>query len=84
MSGFDFSGIGKQLADAAKQSYLEQNELNNARNQEDAEKRRIDEKQTRALRGQYSGGNYGNNNGGLKSLGYGQPASPDMMNKLGG
>ena len=51
------SDLSKQLGDAAeaqrKQSEITQDEINSARAAQDVEKRRIEEKQIRAMRNQY-------------------------------
>lgn len=72
----------RQVANEQIKAYKEQTELtrqqlDKTRNEENVEKRRIQEKQVRSLRR-----NYRTQAAGI--LGVGQPATEDMTNKLGG
>ena len=73
----------QQITDQVKayqdQTALEKQQLDEARASQDVEKRRIQEKQIRSMRRNYSAPNSGS---GL--LGQGQPAASDINNQLGG
>ena len=67
--------INDQVKAYKEQSEITKNELSRVKNEEATEKRRINEKQIRALRRNYR-------SAGL--LGQGQPGATDMNSKLGG
>jgi hypothetical protein len=76
--------IENQVKDQVKayqdQTNLERQELADARNAQDVQKRQIQEKQIRSMRRSYSAPRSGS--GGL--LGQGQPVSDDVNTQLGG
>lgn len=69
--------VNAQIKAYQDQTNLAQEQLDQARNETDAEKRRVNEKQIRGLRR-----NYRAQGAGL--LGVGNPASEDMNGQLGG
>jgi len=69
--------IADQIKEYQKQTELAKQELEDARQQSATEKRRINEKQIRALRSRFRGQSSG-------MLGTGTPASSDMSSQLGG
>lgn len=68
--------IAEQMKAYKDQTEILRNETNRARDEENVEKRRIQEKQIRSLRR-----NYRPTGGGM--LGIGEPAAQDMSSKLG-
>lgn len=62
-----------------KQTALEKEELDKVRNEQAVEKKRINDKQIRALRSRYRTAG-----GGSGALGSGEPATSDMSSQLGG
>lgn len=69
--------IQGQIKAYQDQTALTRQQLDQTRNEQNVEKRRIQEKQIRSLRGTYRAQNAG-------MLGVGQPATNDMNTKLGG
>lgn len=69
--------INDQIKAYKDQTELTRKQLEDTKNEKLAEKRRVEEKQIRGLRRNYSARNTG-------LLGQGQPASQDMTNQLGG
>ena len=69
--------VNAQIKAYQDQTALARQQLDEARSQTQAEKRRVEEKQIRALRRNYRAQGAG-------MLGVGSPASQDMTDKLGG
>lgn len=69
--------VAAQMAAYKQQTALTQQQLNNTRNQEIAEKRQVEQKQIRALRGTYRPAGTG-------LLGVGAQPNQDMSSNLGG
>lgn len=71
--------INEQIRSYREQTELTKKQLEESRSANEAEKRRVQEKQIRSLRNNYRAQGLGGN-----MLGNGQPASEDMSPKLGG
>jgi hypothetical protein len=69
--------VNDQIKAYREQTELTQKQIDETRNQANSEKRRVQEKQIRSLRRNYSAAG-----GGM--LGVGSAAAPDMNQKLGG
>lgn len=69
--------INEQIKSYQEQTQLTKDELNRVQTEKDAEKRRVEEKQIRALRRNYRASSAG-------LLGQGEPATEDTSNQLGG